>query len=289
MPSPCALIINPTAGSFSQKTFDHIIDHLQRLGLAPQLCLTNGPDDAARYAARLCAAESSPFIIAGGGDGTVNGVINGVVPGRAELAVLPLGTANVLARELGIFSLDDALARIARRETRPLSVVELEGEGVKRCFVLMAGAGFDGAVVESVRHQEKRLFHQGAYILSAIRRLLAWETAKFKVTMDGDTLECHSVVVCNAANYGGRFRLAPDADMFRPDLQVVCIEEGGRGVYLRGALALAAGKGLPAGFQTRTATEIRIEGDKPVQLDGDYFCRAPVRIKVVGDFVRLVV
>jgi diacylglycerol kinase family enzyme len=68
------------------------------------------------------AAEAEPYIVVAGGDGTINAVLNGLLPGRATLAVIPVGTANVLTQELGIFFIDDALRRIVAGATRVLGV-----------------------------------------------------------------------------------------------------------------------------------------------------------------------
>ena len=284
------LVINPTAGSYSPRLLDKITSILTDRGLTPKLLLTGGPDDASLFARRICAEEAEPFIIAGGGDGTINGVVNGLAPGRATLAVLPLGTSNVLAREIGIASVDDALRRIERGTTRIMSVGLLEKEGMSRYFLLMAGIGFDGAVVEGVRLGEKRILKEGAYILSALRRLISWEREPMEVTADGRSLACHTVVVCNSAKYAGTFVLAPDADIFTPGFQLVCITGRNRRTYLKASARLVFGKGAGGSdVEVVNASEVVVSGTKAVQIDGDYLCHAPVRIRAVPDFVRLIV
>ncbi|ACH37735.1 sphingosine/diacylglycerol kinase-related protein [Citrifermentans bemidjiense Bem] len=285
----CFLIVNPTSGSYSQRTVDQIMAGLRERGLAPELMPTGSAADPALFAARLCAQHSDPLVIVAGGDGTVNGVLNGLVPGRATLGVVPLGTANVLARELGISSVADALDRLARGTTRPISVGEIERDGEKRRFLLMAGAGMDGAVVRGVRLSEKRVIGKGAYLLSALRVLLSWDRSELRVTGGGRSLSCHGVIVCNAAKYGGNFVLAPEADLFSPGFQVLCIE-GGRLAYLKLGLMLLSGRGAPPSCVTSfAATELELSGDKAVQLDGDYFCCTPLHIRTLPELVRLVV
>ena len=185
----------------------------------------------------------------------------------ATLGVIPLGTSNVLARELKIASLEDALARVARGTSRPISVGELECAGQKRRFLLMAGVGVDGAVVQAVRLGEKKLVGKGAYLLSALRILARWDRGELQVTGGGRSLSCHSVIVCNASRYGGNFLLAPEADLFSPGFQVLCIK-GGRLSYLR--LALLLGLNRVAASRSVTlfqASELEVAGDKAVQLD----------------------
>jgi len=285
----CFLIVNPTSGTFSQAKVDQIMAGLRQRGLDPELLPTGSAADPALFASRICAQVPDPLIIVAGGDGTVNGVLNGLAPGAATLGVVPLGTSNVLARELKIASIDDALDRLARGGSRPISVGEIEcAEGKKR-FFLMAGVGFDGAVVRGVRLSEKRAVGKGAYLLSALRVVLAWDRSELQVSGGGRSLSCHGVIVCNAAKYGGDFVLAPEADLFAPGFQVVCIR-GGRLSYLKLALQLLLGR-VAASRQTAvfTAGEVEVSGEKAFQLDGDYFGCAPLRIRAIPDLVRLIV
>jgi diacylglycerol kinase (ATP) len=259
-------------------------------GFAPELFLTRSAGDATFIARRICAEQRAPFIIAGGGDGTVNNVINGLVPGTATLAVLPLGTSNVLARELGINSVADALRRIARGETRSLSVGLLEIAGEKRYFSLMAGIGFDGAVVEGVRLGEKRWLKQGAYLLSAIRGLRRWEREPLEVFADGERRECHSIVACNASRYGGGFVLAREADIFSPGFRVVCIKGATRRGYLWFALKVLTGREVTGpGVEVLAARKLTVSGDRAVQADGDFVGRGTAVIRAVEGFARIVV
>ena len=261
---------------------------LRRSGLDPELLLTGSAEDATLFAARICAEAADPLVLVAGGDGTVNGVLNGLAPGAATLGVIPLGTSNVLARELKIGSLDDALARVAQGDSRPISIGEIECAGEKRRFLLMAGVGVDGAVVQAVRLGEKKLVGKGAYLLSALRVLANWDRSELRVTGGGRSMTCHSVIVCNAGRYGGDFLLAPRGDLFSPGFQVLCIK-GGRLTYLGLALLL----GLNRAAQSRSVTvfhagELEITGNKAVQIDGDYFGLAPLKLRSLPGFVRLI-
>jgi len=286
----CSVIINPVSGGFSELKLRKVTAVLGTGGLVPEILLTKSAVDATLFTRRICQEQEEPFLIAAGGDGTVNGVINGLVPERATLAVLPLGTANVLAKELGIHSLGDALSRIVRGVTRPLTVGLLEAGEVRRRFLLMAGIGLDGIIVQGVRAKEKKVLGKGAYILSAARHLRDWEEGRMEVIADGIRLDCHSVVACNAACYGGGFILAPGAQLFTPEFQVVCMTGNSRFAYLRLAISVLSGRVRKSGDITRiTARELTISGNKAVQVDGDYCCDAPVRITARGGFARLVV
>jgi diacylglycerol kinase family enzyme len=262
---------------------------LRRGGLDPELLTTGNAQDATLFAARICSEVMEPLVLVAGGDGTTNGVLNGLLPGVATLGVIPLGTENVLTRELKIVSIDDALGRVARGASRQISVGELESAGQRRRFLLMAGIGMDGAVVQGVRLREKRVVGAGAYLLSALRVLFGWDSGEFQITCGGRSLSCHSVIVCNASRYGGDFLLAPQGDLFSPGFQVLCIR-GGRLTYLKLALLLTLGRAATSRSVTAfLATELEASGDKAVQLDGDFFGFAPLRLRSIPDFVRLIV
>lgn len=290
MPDKCTLIVNPLSGGYSATKTGTAHAALEDLGMACRVVETRTPAEAAGHAAAICRDESDPLIVIGAGDGTINGVVNGLVPGKATIAVLPFGTSNVLSRELGIFSPAQGIQRIAAGRSKPVSVGLMEKDQVRRIFLLMAGIGFDGAVVKGVGPREKRLLGKGAYILSALRLLCAGESETMRVESSSGRYECHSVIVCNASKYAGNFTLAPTASMFEPGFQVFCLEKGGRASLLRSMLALLTGKGMGGAhvrsFQTE---EILIDGDKPLQADGDFYFHAPVQIRPVPDFMRVMV
>lgn len=290
MSRQCAVIINPVSGGYTGEKRRVLAAALERAGFAPEFLVTATSDDPARFAREICTAQENPLIIACGGDGTVNGVLNGLKPGKATLAVAPLGTANVLARELGISTLDDAVTRIVRGTTRPLAVGLLQSGEKEHRFFLMAGIGFDGAVVAGVREQEKKRLGKGAYLLSALRLFRSWDRDMLTVTADGETFACHSAIVCNASRYGGGFLLAPTADIFAPGFQLVCIRGGSRAALFALVLATLAGRPGKNEDVVRVACrELTVSGRKAVQVDGDFWGYSPVRITAEAEFVRLVV
>jgi diacylglycerol kinase (ATP) len=290
MPGPCTLIVNPLSGGYSRQKVSNAVSTLQSFGFAPLLHEVTTPNDATQVARRVCERETDPLIIVGAGDGTINSVVNTLLPGSATLAILPMGTSNVLSRELGIESTRHALEKIAAGITRPASVGLIEKDGSKRYFILMAGIGCDGSVVRGVRTPEKRLLRNGAYVLSALRLLFAWETGRLQVTAGPITTDCHSVIVCNASKYAGDRRLAPGASLFEPEFQVVCMQDQTRRGYLKVAWALLSGKeSCHPGIRYFPARDLEVRGTKPLQADGDYYFQSPVTIRSVPDFVRLIV
>jgi len=290
MPRSCTFIVNPLSGGFSPSRVMEAISALKKMGLDPRLVEAKEPEEAVHCSRGICREEEYPFIIVGAGDGTINSVVNGLSPGTATLAVIPFGTANVLAREVGITSISMALERIAAGSSRPVSVGVMEKDGTERRFLLMAGAGCDGEVVKGVRAPEKRLLHKGAYLLSALRLFFAWETGRLRVVSESGGIDCHSVIVCNAAKYGGEFVVAPRVSIFEPGFRVICVVDGTRMAFLRLALRLLWNKGLEGdGVSVFDALDVTIHGAKPVQADGDYYCNAPARVRSLEACFRLVV
>ena len=285
------LLINPLSGSYSPALCNELLSQLNSVAITPRVLTVTGPEDAWRVCAEIEAASENPLVIVAGGDGTVNAVVNALSPGRATLAILPVGTANVLAHELGIRSVADGIRRIANGSTRPLAVGVIEGAGgLNRRFLLMAGIGLDGDIVRGVRTWEKRLFKKGAYLLSALRCLLSWRRGRFSLLADNRTVECHSVVICNGARYGGNLILMPEADFSEPMLDLFCITTESRWSYLLLVSSILAGRSCRAGDVTRLrAGQVEVVGDRAIQLDGDYLGQAPVRVSTIAGFARIIV
>ena len=165
-PKAILLIRNPIAGRRRRGLVDAVVRQVQTLGWTVDLVDTEAVGDARRLA-ETCDAARYAVIAVAGGDGTINEVVNGLAH-RADapaLAIVPLGTANVLAHELG---LSFKAAAIARTMVAGRALLVRPGEacngGAPRCFSLMAGAGFDAKVVAGVSAPLKRRFGRGAYV-----------------------------------------------------------------------------------------------------------------------------
>lgn len=286
---PPYLLINPLSGSYSPALRCQLLSQLESAGITPEIVTVTGPDDARQVCALIENATENPVVIVAGGDGTINSVINALTPGRATLGVLPVGTANVLAHELGIGSVAAGIACIARGKTRPLAVGVIESDnGFSQRFVLMAGIGLDGGIVHGVRLREKRLFKKGAYLLSALRCLLKWPRGRFSLIADGCTHLCHSAIICNGARYGGNLTLAPDADISEPMLDIFCITSESRLSYLKVIASVVAGRPCRGSdAKLLRALHVEVAGDRPIQVDGDSCGFAPARIETIADFARI--
>ncbi len=281
------IIFNPTSGWRRRRRFEAVLDKLRAHGCQLSVHVTRAPGDAERLAASADPARYDLLVIAGG-DGTVNEAVNGLGDRRLPVALLPLGTANVLAAELGLEVDPEAVARtIALGGARPVTVGLANG----RRFLLMAGAGFDARVVASVNLRVKRRLGKAAYGLAILRQLLVDAFPTYRVILDGHPRPAVSVLVANAHFYGGRFVAAPAAGLQTPTFEVGLFERAGRTAAIGYALALFLGF-LPRlrSYRILAARRVEIEGPpgEPVQADGDVIARLPVRIELLPAALELI-
>jgi len=292
------IILNPAAGRRQRQRLQDTLEALGALDCTFEVWETDGPGAATKLAQRAMEADCD-LLVAAGGDGTVNEVINGLQTASGpppSLALLPLGTANVLAAEIGLDPAPQTIAAtIAGGVAAPTSLgsadCQIDGETHERVFVMMAGAGFDAHVVEAVNLAVKRAIGKGAYVLESLRQMAVFPFAPYEVTVDGKPYSAASVVVANGRHYGGRYLVAPEARLGAPDFQVCLFERPGRINAARYALALLSGR-LPELPDVRllSGREIRISRrtGEPLQGDGDVIGRLPVTITALPDALQLV-
>ena len=309
--SPRRLLVihNPVAGRRRQKRFRAALDLLERDGAALSLRATEGPGAATRIAREIGAGEAD-LVVAAGGDGTINEVINGLVGGGQEtagraapapLAIVPLGTSNVLAAEIGLGASPGAVARAIRDGATVRAclgrITEAGDAAAKgRSFILMAGAGIDAHAVAGVDPVLKRRFAQGAYVWAGIRAVLGSRGLRYRVEVDGARHEAASVIVAKGSRYGGPFVVAKRARLDEPRFEVCLLDRTGFWPVTRYGLALVLGRlDRAPGFSSVLGERVRITaegeapGTEPLQCDGDDMARLPVAIEVVPDALDLVV
>lgn len=278
-PRRVLIIVNPTAGQRRQKRFQIILRHLRDLGVSFTVRETRARGDAETLA-REALAERFDVLVAAGGDGTINEVINGIAGSGQPLALLPLGTANVLAVELGLNLAPEAVARvIARGQPEPVYFGRTNG----RHFALMAGVGLDARIVAGVSLRLKRRIGKLAYVLQTAWQLLHYRPDMYEILLDGARHRAASVIVTKGRFYGGRFICAPEARLADPRLHVCLFERPGRWNALRYALALATGRlGRLSDYKVIPATALTVSGPvgDPVQIDGDPAAQLPISIEI---------
>jgi len=287
-PKRALVVFNPAAGRRRRAALGKALDRFRRNGVRTTVRETGAPGDAERIAAEA-TAEAFDVVVAAGGDGTLNEVLNGLGADAPSLAVLPLGTANVLAVELGLPRRIEAVVDIiAEGRTRTFWPGIVNG----RRFALMAGVGVDALVVDAVGVRQKRLFGRYAYAGQALLAIARGGFSSYVLDVDGNRVEAGSAIVTLGSHYGGAYVVAPSASLFRPELQVCIVRGCRRRDHLRYAAALLRGRlADQADVQIVPAHRVAIAGpaSAPVQCDGNIVCRLPATFMLADRPVALVV
>ena len=281
------IIHNPTSGGRSAVVMGAVVTHLTVLGARIDIRVTQSAGHATELAAEV-PENSQDCIVAAGGDGTVNEVINGLahLDAPPPLGILPLGTANVLAHELGLPKTAAALAEILfNGKTRVLYPGSIHCEGQpERLFAQMAGVGMDARIVEGVSGPLKRFIGKGAYAYEAARQWLKGGLPAYQIDIDGVAQQACSLIIANGRLYGGRFVAAPDADLSQRGFDILLLK-GGRIDMLANTLALTFNRlSRKNSVRVIKGQKITISGPvgEPVQADGDLMGRLPVTIEATA-------
>ena len=257
------------------------------------------PTERPEHARELASLAGDTLVVAAGGDGTINEVINGLSPG-ATLGILPLGTANVLARELGLpLDPEAACLRIAEGEAVRIDLgVAMDRYRQSRLFACMAGIGFDASVVREVGPFAKHRLGKLAFVLTAVRlyatrdfppaRLLIGEDGQ-KKAVSGARL----AVISNTAHYGGPFRMSSRKDLlYSGELELVVVERLTSLLRPDVLLPFLARQPLDRTARSFTTTGLEAqaaEGEEiPVQLDGEPWGHLPMSFGIRPQALRVI-
>jgi diacylglycerol kinase (ATP) len=299
---PLLVIVNANAGAGrAGARWPALARELARVGLAFEPALTQAPGDAMRLAE--AAARAGRRVVAVGGDGTVNEVVNGLMAGHAPgslpptLGVIPSGTAQDFARSAGIpLAPRAAIALLARAEPHPLDVGRIRfPSGSVRYFANYAGTGFDATVTARAKDWGHVLRGALAYVVGFFAVLRGYENHRFELRPDGGPpLEAarriNMVIIANGGNYAGVLRIAPDARLDDGLLDVVVVGDVGR-FELMAYLPLAL-FGRHLGHPKVTTLRVRSVGVSageplPVQSDGEMAGDLPAEFDVMPGALRL--
>jgi len=280
-------VFNPAAGRGRRSKFDNVVVEIRKLGCAVTVMETNAPGHAETIA-REASAHEFDIVAAAGGDGTINEVVNGLKGCDLTLGIIPLGTANVVADEIGLRRSPSSIARaLAHGVVKPIYV----GVVNNRRFTMMAGAGFDAKVVDKISLSLKKKFGPFAYVWQAARQAFIEPFVQRDVVIDGVQHRAVSVVACNGRRYGGPFVVAPNASLEDDTFHVVLMKGRGWFSFARYGLGLMLGRiSMWSDVNVIEGRDVVIEGgeDDLVQADGDIVTALPAHVFIDPEPVRLI-
>src|SRR5262252_5541090 len=242
------IIYNPAAGILRNDvaSLGRLVRTLRLRGLEIQNTKTTGSGHATEIARKAVAAGADAVLVCGG-DGTINEAAQALVGTETALAVWPLGTGNVLAKDLGLPSNPTALASlIGEGSTRTISVGRATSprQDWQRYFLLMAGIGVDATIVKAVDPDLKRIAGIGAYWIAGMEFLARFPLTRFRVTAGEQENQATFATIANSASYGGWFSLAPRAEIEKQKLDVCLFDVRSRLDSIRYALMSLNGSHL---------------------------------------------
>jgi diacylglycerol kinase (ATP) len=298
------LIHNPNAG-YGGARRRRLLDEARRIfsaaGIEAELAETTGPGHAIEIAQRA-GAEGRQLVIACGGDGTLNEVVNGLAAQqnghRVPLALLPGGTANVLAKELGLpWDIPRAAKKLVGGEVKDIALglaTPLKQPEKKRYFLSVAGAGPDGMIVYSIDLGLKSRVGILAYWWQGAREVFRYKYPHFRVVTGAQKLDASLVVVGRTKHYGGPFRITTEADLYANEFEMMALTTRSGFRYLSYLPPLWLGKLRgSAGVHYWKANSLVCEplDENPIyaQIDGEPLARLPVEFKIVPRALKLLV
>ena len=283
------IIGNPNSGRAGDEGYlERFAKILRSGGLAVEVLNTEHPN----HATELASLAGDRLVVAAGGDGTVNEVLNGLSPG-ATLGVLPLGTANVLAREFGL-PLDPAEAcrRILRGERSRVDFgVATNGEGAERRFACMAGIGFDAKVIGAVTPRLKRYLRRLAFQLTAFKVLFGNRFPTLEISHADEVHTARFAIVANGHYYGGDYRVTGPGLLTSGAFETILVERVSDLLRPDIFAGIMARRPLNRTMRSFTSTEVHAKApgaEVPVQLDGELWGGLPMSFRIEAGALNVV-
>lgn len=271
------IILNPAARSAKAKAMHKKVSTLSGQAV---IRATKEPGDA-QAIARDGVKEGFETIVAAGGDGTINEVVNGIAGSDVRLGVLPAGTMNVFAAELGLpaGSLKRCWEIIEREQTRTVDLAKVN----RHYFVQMAGVGLDAQVVEETSWEAKKNFGPLSYIFSAAQ-IAGRKPPKLRVLpRDAEPVEGSFVLVGNGRFYGGPFAFCREAKIDDGLLDVLVFQNLGYLDIIRYLQGIAFGTHVrmkDVVYLKSHAFRVVCDEPIPVEADGEVVGRVPVTFRI---------
>lgn len=288
------LIYNPVAGkvrSSNGRIVTRAVEVLEQEGIRVRVLPTQGPGTATKMAQDAVNTDPDLILVAGG-DGTINEVANGMAFSHVPLGILPAGTANVLAVELGLgVRIEAAARRIPQCAPERISIGQVQTALGSRYFLMMAGVGLDAHIVYELNPSLKASWGKLAYWAAGFGRV-GQPITQFDAALNGSLYRCGFALASRVKNYGGDLTIAANASLLEHDFEVVLFEGRNALRYLTYFLGVLT-RTLPSfrGITVERARklEVRCPEDQRayVQVDGEFAGRLPARIEIIDSALTL--
>ncbi len=250
-----------------------------------ELVKTQAPLDATRLA-REAVDLGFDMVVAVGGDGTLNEVINGVVGSNITVGLIPFGITNVFALEVGIpRDPFDAINVLLHGKPRKIDI----GKANDRYFILMVGAGLDGVAVNNFPFKLKWFLGKLSYLVTGMYYyFLRYTPARMEIIVDGEKYYGYQIMVNNVSLYGGKFKIAPRANIFDGYLDVCIFTRSGFFDDLRYVWSILNSSHYKwSDVLLLKAKKITIKGDSYFHVDSEPMGKLPVDIEVVPHSIKI--
>lgn len=282
---PIFIILNPAARGEKAKALHRKIAQLSKHAV---IRVTTAPGEA-RELAEEAVREGHLRIVAAGGDGTINEVVNGIAGSEAALGLLPIGTMNVFAAELGlpVSNLRKCWEIIERGQTRLLDLPRAN----EQRFVQLAGIGFDAQIVAATSFDFKKTFGPFSYVISAVQ-IAARKPPRLFIKSAAHSCEGSFVLIGNGRYYGGPFTIFKEAKLDDGLLDVLIFKNLGYLDIVRYLQAIIFGKHTELAdveyFQTKKVS-VRSEEEVPLEVDGEVIANLPVTFRITPRGLKVLV
>jgi len=270
-------------------------------GIETELAETTGPGHATEIALRA-ADEGRQLVIACGGDGTLNEIVNGLAAQqnghRVPLALLPGGTANILAKELDLpWDIPSAAEKLVHGTVKEIALglaTPLEQPEKKKYFLSVAGAGPDGMIVYSIDLDLKARVGILAYWWQGAREVFRYKFPHFRIVTGDQKLDASLVIVGRTQNYGGPFKITTGADLFQDQFELMALTTQSGFRYLSYLPSLLLGdlretEGVHFWKAETIVCEPLDRNPLYAQVDGEPLARLPVEFKIIPRALKLLV
>jgi diacylglycerol kinase (ATP) len=280
------ILHNPNAGPAARRHYHSTLTMLRDAGAYVEIVETSRHGEGMRVTAE--AALSFDAVVAAGGDGTIHDAAEGLVGSTTPLGIIPLGTANVFAREIGLpLSPEQVASTLLYGTARAIPVGLINA----RPFLFVVGIGFDAKAVAHFEASGTRRLGQAGLFGPVMHALASHSDSVLRVTTDGGRSEAQWVIVTRAQRYAGGLLLSREADVTQTKFYVVRFGGHGPLVRLRQLSALACGLLRYDPNVTIEAAEwVRVESDTPVpvQVDGEVLGALPAEITLHPQRLQLI-